>query len=112
MGTQIARKLVEGGHEVIVHNRSREPIDAAVKFGAKPAYEKTDVLKSLANEQLVVWLMVPADVVDGQLDEWLRLLPKSSIIIDGGNSDFRLTKKRADKVRTSGSELIDVGTSG
>jgi len=112
MGTQIARKLVEGGHEVIVHNRSREPIDAAIKFGAKPAYKKTDALKSFANEQLVVWLMVPADVVDGQLDEWLKLLPKSSIIIDGGNSDFRLTQKRLELVVSKGSILLDCGTSG
>jgi 6-phosphogluconate dehydrogenase len=40
MGSQIAQKLAEGGHEVIANNRSREPIDAAVTHGAKAAYEK------------------------------------------------------------------------
>lgn len=112
MGTQIARKLVEGGHEIIAQNRSREPIDAAVKFGAKPAYEKTDVINAFKGEKIVLWLMVPAEVVDAQLAQWLDLIPKGSVIIDGGNSDFRLTKIRADNVRTSSNELVDVGTSG
>ncbi|MBI2009011.1 decarboxylating 6-phosphogluconate dehydrogenase [Candidatus Saccharibacteria bacterium] len=112
MGMQIARKLTEDGHEVIVHNRSKEPIDEAVKFGAKPAYEKTDVLQAFANEKLIVWLMVPANVVDDQLDEWLGLIPKGSILIDGGNSDFRLTKKRSELVASKGSILLDCGTSG
>jgi len=112
MGSQIARKLAEGGHDVVAQNRSREPIDAAVKYGAKPAYEKTDVVKAFISEKLILWLMVPAEIVDTQLNEWLGLIPKGSIIIDGGNSDFRLTKIRADNVRFSGDELIDVGTSG
>src|SRR3989344_32882 len=112
MGSQIARKLAEGGHDVVAQNRSREPIDAAVKFGAKQAYEKTDVVKAFISEKLILWLMVPAEIVDTQLNEWLGLIPKGSIIIDGGNSDFRLTKIRADNVRFSGDELIDVGTSG
>ena len=112
MGSQIARKLAEGGHDVVAQNRSREPIDAAVKYGAKPAYEKTDVVKAFRSEKIILWLMVPAEIVDTQLNEWLGLIPKGSIIIDGGNSDFRLTKIRADNVRFSGDELIDVGTSG
>jgi 6-phosphogluconate dehydrogenase len=40
MGSQIVQKLVKGGHEVIAHNRSHEPIDEAAKLGATPAYEK------------------------------------------------------------------------
>jgi 6-phosphogluconate dehydrogenase len=63
-------------------------------------------------EQVVIWLMVPAEAVDQELDEWLKILPKKSILIDGGNSDFRLTKKRAEKVAGSGSILMDIGTSG
>ncbi len=112
MGSQITRKLAEGDHDVIAHNRSKEPIDEAAKYGAKPAYEKADVIKNFGGGPLVLWLMVPADVVDAQLNEWLGLTSKGSIIIDGGNSDFRLTTKRADKVRAAGSNLIDVGTSG
>lgn len=112
MGMQIARKLSENGHEVIAHNRSREPIEEAVTYGATAAYEKADVVAAFGGEQLVVWVMVPAEVFDGQLDEWLALVPKGSIIIDGGNSDYRLTTKRAEKVAAAGSILLDSGTSG
>jgi len=112
MGMQIARKLSEGGHEVVAHNRSKEPVDEAVTFGAHGAFEKKDVASAFAGGQAVLWLMIPSDAVDTELDEWLTLLPKGSIIIDGGNSDFRLTQKRAVKVSERGSLLLDVGTSG
>lgn len=112
MGLQISRKLSEDGHEVIAHNRSREPIDEAVSYGAKPAYTKQDVLDAFSGEPVVLWIMIPAEVVDAQLDEWLTLLPKGSIIIDGGNSDFRLTRERNKKVAAAGMTLIDSGTSG
>jgi len=112
MGMQVARKLSENGHEVIAHNRSSEKVDEAVTYGAKAAYEKTDVVKAFDFDQVVLWIMIPADVFEAQLDEWLSLLPKGSIIIDGGNSDYRLTAKRAKKVEAAGSQLLDCGTSG
>jgi len=112
MGAQIAKKLAEDGHEVIAHNRSNEPIDDAAKHGAIPAYEKDDVIDNFENEQLVLWLMIPSGVVDQELDTWLDIAPKGSIIIDGGNSDFRLTQKRSELVKAKGSSLLDVGTSG
>lgn len=112
MGMQIARKLSEDGHTVIAHNRSREPIDEAVRYGAKAAYTKEDVLQAFGSEPATLWIMLPADVVDEQLDEWLKLLPQGSIIIDGGNSDFRLTKQRNDRVKQAGMTFVDSGTSG
>jgi 6-phosphogluconate dehydrogenase len=112
MGAQIARKLAEGGHEVTAHNRSKEPIDEAVKHGAEAAYEKEDLIKIFSGEQLILWIMLPSEIMDDQLDDWLKIAPKGSIFIDGGNSDFRLTQKRAEKVAAAGSALLDVGTSG
>jgi 6-phosphogluconate dehydrogenase len=112
MGMQVARKLSENGHEVIAHNRSKQPIEEAVGYGAQAANEKADVIKAFEGQQLVLWIMIPADVIDAQLDEWLGLVPKGSIIIDGGNSDYRLTAKRAEKVVAAGSTLLDSGTSG
>ena len=58
----------------------------------KPAYTKEDVIKSFGKSAVVIWLMIPSDTVDAELNEWLKIIPKKSIIIDGGNSDFRLTK--------------------
>lgn len=112
MGMQIARKLQEGGHTVVAHNRSREPIEEMKAIGATPAYTKEEVVAAFQNEPAVVWLMVPSDIVDTELDSWLSLLPAGSILIDGGNSDFRQTKIRSERVAGHGSLLLDVGTSG
>jgi len=56
--------------------------------------------------------MLPDAIVDAQVDEWLPLLPPGSIIIDGGNSDFRNTKKLNQKVNAAGMHLLDIGVSG
>lgn len=112
MGSQIARMLSEGGHDVVANNRHPEPIDEAVKYGATAAYQKEDVIKAFDGQQLVLWLMIPAAVVDSELAKWLELVPKGSVLVDGGNSDFRKTKERAELVASKGSQLVDVGTSG
>lgn len=112
MGIQIAQKLQEGGHKVIAHNRSKEPVDVAAGFGATPAYTKQEVINSFAGEQVILWIMITSTAVDAELDEWLQILPWGSVIIDGGNSDFRLTKKRSEKTKGKGIDFVDVGTSG
>ncbi len=112
MGGQIARKLHEDGFEVIAHNRSKEPVDEMKALGMTGAYTKEEVVAAFGTDQIVLWIMVPSDAVDTELDAWLALVPKGSIFIDGGNSDFRLTKERSKKVLTSGSTLLDCGTSG
>jgi 6-phosphogluconate dehydrogenase len=112
MGMQIVRKLAENNHEVIAHNRSHEPIEEAVSYGASAAYTKQEVLQAFENDRVILWIMLPAGIVDAQVDEWLELLPPDSIIIDGGNSDFRRTKQLNEKVASTGIQLIDIGTSG
>jgi 6-phosphogluconate dehydrogenase len=82
MGMQIVRKLVEGGFEVIAHDINKEAIDEATSYNAKPAYTNEDVVKAFNGEQLIIWIMVPSDVVDSTLDAWLRLVPRGSIITD------------------------------
>lgn len=112
MGEQIAKKLHEAGHLVIVHNRSHEPINEMKILGLIPAYSKAEVVASFKEAPVIIWLMVPAEVVDIELSDWLKIIPKNSLLIDGGNSDFRETKKRAQLVSQQGSTLLDVGTSG
>ena len=97
MGGQIAQKLSEDGFDVIPHEKETN---------------KNETVKSFTGEQPIIWLMIPSEVVDTELGAWLATLPKESIIIDGGNSDFRLTKRRAQNVKAAGSQLLDVGTSG
>jgi 6-phosphogluconate dehydrogenase len=112
MGAQIARKLHEDGYAVIAHNRSSGAVDEMKALGMMPAYTKEEVVSLFVGEQVVIWMMVPGDAVDQELDAWLKLMPKGSILIDGGNSDFHLTKTRAELVAKNGSTMIDVGTSG
>jgi 6-phosphogluconate dehydrogenase len=112
MGGQIAQKLAEGGHDVIAHNRNPEPVDLAASHGATAAYTKQDVIAAFADSPIVLWIMIPADVIDSEITDWLTLLPAGSIIIDGGNSDYRTDTARAERVRASGSTLLDIGTSG
>ena len=112
MGSQIARKLHDGGHEVIAHNRSREPIKEMAALGMTPAFSKEEVVAAFGGEQVVIWLMVLSPFVDQELESWLKILPKGSIIVDGGNSDFRLTKERAKKAKALEINFLDVGVSG
>lgn len=112
MGMQIARKLNEDGHDVVAHNRTRSKVDEAVTHDITAAYTKEDVIAAFAGSPIVLWIMVPADVVESELNEWLDIAPKGSIVIDGGNTDYRLTRKHADLVASRGSILLDSGTSG
>ncbi|HEY5588601.1 MAG TPA: decarboxylating 6-phosphogluconate dehydrogenase [Candidatus Paceibacterota bacterium] len=112
MGSQIARKLHENGHTVIVHNRSTHSIDEMKVLGMIGAYTKEEVISLFGSEQIIIWLMIPSETVDAELNIWLKLIPKGSIIIDGGNSKFSDTKEREKLVSENGSVFIDVGTSG
>lgn len=112
MGMQIARKLSEDGHTVIAHNRSPEPVAEAVGYGAIGTKTKDEVIKAFGGDKVVLWIMLPADIVDAQVEEWLALVDVGSIIVDGGNSDYRRTCTLNDTIKARGCHLIDVGTSG
>jgi 6-phosphogluconate dehydrogenase len=112
MGSQIARKLHEGGHTVIAHNRSAGLVDEMKSLGMIGVYTKEEVISAFGSDQVVIWLMIPSDVVDSELEAWLALVPKGSILIDGGNSKWSDTIRRAHLVAERGSTLLDVGTSG
>ncbi len=112
MGMQIARKLAENNHRVIAHNRSHEPMAEAASYGAIVADSKQSVIDAFHGERVAIWIMLPADVVDTEIDAWLEILPANSLIIDGGNSDYRKTKLLNQKLLSKGHEFVDVGTSG
>lgn len=112
MGGQIARKLHENGHTVVAHNRSADKVDEAKTYGAIPAYSEQELIDAFEGQPVVLWLMLPADIIDRKVNEWLTLLPRGSIIIDGGNSDYRGDEFRAKRVQAAGCRLLDIGTSG
>ena len=112
MGANMARRLIQNGHQVVVHNRSREPIDELASEGAIPAYTFDEVVGQLEAPR-VVWLMVPAgDPVDQQIAELTPRLDSGDIIVDGGNSRFLDTLARAESLESSGIQYVDAGTSG
>lgn len=112
MGAQIAQKLAEGGHGVVAHNRSPEPVRAAAEYGATPAFTKEEVVAAFAGETPIIWLMIPANVIDSELDAWLEIVPEGTVLIDGGNSDYRGDGARAERAAKKGVTLLDIGTSG
>lgn len=113
MGMQIARKLAESGeHEVLVHNRSQEPMLQAASYGAKPFPEAASIASAFGTELAVVWVMLPAEITGRIILEWAERLPQGSIIINGANYDFRETRLLNDQIAAKGIRMVDIGVSG
>ena len=114
MGGNMVQRLVQGGggHEVVVYDQSADAVKASVAKGAKGAKDIGAVVKQLAPRR-VIWVMVPAGAaVDSTIEQLVPHLSKGDIIIDGGNSNFRDTLRRAEALKATGLEFVDVGTSG
>lgn len=113
MGGNMAERLLARGHALVVLDPSDAARDRASALGAEVASDRADLARRLAGSGTpVVWLMIPASIVDAEIDAFLPLLPSGSILVDGGNSDFRLTRQRATRCAERGVRLVDVGTSG
>ncbi len=110
MGGNMVARLLENGQQVVVMNRSPEPVAEAVKLGAESAANFKELISKL--DPVIIWLMLPAEVIDQQFKELLPQLPQGAIVIDGGNSDFRHSRQRAAEASAKGVHFIDVGTSG
>lgn len=112
MGGNMVGRLVKGGHEVLVTGRNPEHVAAAAaETGATVAKDYAELVKRLGDNP-VVWLMLPADVVEGEMSKVIDLMPHGGTIVDGGNSDYRQTKRRAALAAERGVQLVDAGTSG
>ena len=109
MGAAIAHRLVQAGHEVVGFDPNGKALQAAQKIGVK----KADNLKDLAQKARIIWLMVPAgEIVDNVLDELKPHLLGKDIIVDGGNSKFTDSIRRAEELQKLGIHFLDCGTSG
>src|SRR5512140_1451918 len=87
MGGNMVERLLKGGHEVVVFDRSAEAVRAHVAKGARGAKDLADACKQLAAPR-VVWIMVPAgDAVESTLEALVPLLAKGDVVIEGGNSN-------------------------
>ncbi|MGH8431552.1 MAG: NAD(P)-binding domain-containing protein, partial [Solimonas sp.] len=94
MGSHMVRRLMRGGHACVVYDVSQEPVQALAREGAEGAASLRDFAARLVNPR-IVWLMVPAAVVDATLGELVPLLAAGDIVVDGGNSYYRDDIERA-----------------
>jgi 6-phosphogluconate dehydrogenase len=112
MGGNMTERLLRGGHTVVTFDRSADAVQKYAKLGATGAGSLAEVVRKLAAPR-VVWIMVPAgDPVDQTIAELRPLLGEGDIIIDGGNSNFHDTIRRARALSEAGLQYIDCGTSG
>ncbi len=112
MGGNMVQRLLEGGHQVVVFDRSDDAVKASVGKGASAARSLAEMCKALTQPR-VVWMMVPAgDTVEDTIAELLPHLAKGDILIDGGNSNFHDTMRRAESLAKKGIDYVDAGTSG
>jgi len=112
MGANMTERLVLGGHRVISYDRSSEAIQRVVDKGAVGAHSLADFVKQLSLPR-VIWLMVPSgDPVDQTIEQLLPNLAKGDMLIDGGNSNYKDSIRRAGKLAAQGMHFVDAGTSG
>lgn len=111
MGANMARRLIHGGHEVIVSNRSPGPVKELEAEGAIGTYTLEDFISRLSKPR-AVWLMLPAAVIDQELALLTPLLDAGDIVIDGGNSYYRDDVRRGAELKQRSVYYVDVGTSG
>jgi len=112
MGGNMVQRLLQGGQQVVVFDRSAAAMKPHVALGASGAKDLADVCRQLGAPR-VVWIMVPAGAaVESTIDELLPNLSGGDIIIDGGNSNYKDSIHRAARLKEKGLEFIDAGTSG
>jgi 6-phosphogluconate dehydrogenase len=111
MGANMVRRLLKGGHQCVVFNRSPEPVRELVKEKAIGATSLADLVRKL-DKPRAIWLMVPAAVVDRFIADLCPLLEAGDALIDGGNSYYVDDIRRAKELAPKGIHYVDVGTSG
>ncbi len=112
MGANMTERLVLGGHRVISYDRSPEAIQRVVDKGALGAHSLADFVQQLSIPR-AIWLMVPSgEPVDSTIAQLLPNLSEGDLLLDGGNSNYHDSLRRAEKLKALGIHFIDVGTSG
>ncbi len=111
MGANMVRRLIKGGHECVVFNRSPQSVEELVREHAVGSSSLEDFVRKLRKPR-VVWLMVPAAVVDNMIASLTPLLEPRDILIDGGNSYYIDDIRRSQELAAKQIHYVDVGTSG
>ena len=111
MGSNMVRRLLQGGHECVAYDPKAEALQAVSAFGAQAARSLEELVRLLPPPR-AVWIMVPAAFVDAVIGELRPLLTPGDVLIDGGNSNYHDDIRRAGELEAAGMRYLDVGTSG
>jgi len=112
MGANMARRLLRGGHRVVVYNRTFAKAQELAADGAEPVRELADVPAALSAPR-VIWLMLPyGETTQAAIDELVPLLEPGDVLVDGGNSPFQHDIERGVTLAEHGIRYLDAGTSG
>jgi 6-phosphogluconate dehydrogenase len=111
MGANMVRRLLKGGHQCVVFDRSPQAVTELAQEKAVGTASLADLVKNLEKPR-AVWLMVPAAVVDHTIADLLPALEADDILIDGGNSYYVDDIRRAKQLAPKRIHYVDVGTSG
>ena len=111
MGSNMVRRLQRGGHQCLVYDKNPDAVAAVVSEGVTGASSMDDFIDRLREPRLI-WLMVPAAVVDGVLNTLVLRMNADDVLVDGGNSYYIDDIRRAKELEPRGIHYVDVGTSG
>ena len=112
MGINMVQRLLEGGHEAVVYNRTPAKVKKAEELGAAASDSIEGLINKLQSPR-IVWLMIPAgQATDDIIKETASFLKEGDILIDGGNSFYKDSIKRAEMLKEQGIYFLDIGTSG
>ncbi len=112
MGGNMAERLINGGHRLVVFDPAKAAQDAIVARGATSATSISQLVQKLSKPR-AVWVMVPSGTpTEATINELGMLLSPGDIVIDGGNSYYKDTVRRASALSSKGIIFLDVGTSG
>lgn len=112
MGANMGRRLMRGGHSVVVYDLNQESVAKMVKEGAGGAANFVELAKKLEKPR-AIWLMVPAGpATEGTIEQLKQVLEAEDVIIDGGNSFYKDDVRRSQSLQRQGIHYLDVGTSG
>ncbi len=112
MGMNMARRLLQGGHEVVAYNRTPQKTEEIAREGAIAAYSLEEVAQKLTPPRMA-WIMLPAGpAVDEHVLELEKILAPGDIVIDGGNTYYKDDLRRAESLAEKEIRLVDVGVSG